>query len=225
MNILKSLNEVQKKAVLETEGPILIQAGAGSGKTRVVTHKIAYLIEELNINPQNILAITFTNKAAEEMKVRTEQLINNPIDYMWIGTFHSIGARILRRNINKLGYDTSFTIYDRQDQISLLKECYKELNIDPKRFNENYVLSRISDLKNDQIKVNDYLKSIDDNFTDKVLGDIYESYEKKLKDFNSLDFDDLLVKTVELLEKDSDLLNYYQNKFRYIFVDEYQDTN
>ena len=225
MDFLAGLNDRQREAVLHTEGPLLIMAGAGSGKTKVVTHKIAYLIEEKNIYPGNILAITFTNKAAAEMKTRVADLLNIEVDHMWMGTFHSICVRILRRDIDKIGYDRSFTIYDRADQITLIKECIKEVNIDKDMYKESSLLARISDLKDKQVDPDTYINNNYKDFRERNVGEIYALYQKKLKFYNALDFDDLLIKAVELLEQNPEILDYYQKKFKYIFVDEYQDTN
>lgn len=225
MDFLAGLNDRQREAVLHTEGPLLIMAGAGSGKTRVVTHKIAYLIEEKNVYPGNILAITFTNKAANEMKTRVADLLNTEVDHMWMGTFHSICVRILRRNIDKLGYEKSFTIYDRDDQKTVIKECIKEVNVDKDMYKESYLISRISSLKDEQMDPDEFINMNYNDFRERNIGEIYGLYQKKLKAYNALDFDDLLIRAVELLEEDSDLLDYYQKKFQYIFVDEYQDTN
>jgi DNA helicase-2/ATP-dependent DNA helicase PcrA len=225
MDLLAGLNDRQREAVLHTEGPLLIMAGAGSGKTRVVTHKIAYLIEEKNIYPGNILAITFTNKAASEMKSRLSDLLNMDVEHMWMGTFHSICVRILRRDIDKIGYDRSFTIYDRDDQITLIKECMKEVNVDKDMYKESSLLAKISSLKDKQIDPDTYINQNYKDFRERNVGEIYALYQKKLKAYNALDFDDLLIKAVELLTQNKDILDYYQKKFQYIFVDEYQDTN
>ena len=225
MDFLAGLNDRQREAVLHTEGPLLIMAGAGSGKTRVVTHKIAYLIEEKGVFPGNILAITFTNKAANEMKERAAQLLDTNVDSMWIGTFHSICVRILRRDIDKIGYDRSFTIYDRDDQITLMKECIKELNVDKDMYKESSILSKISSLKDSQITPDEYINENYGDFRERNIGELYALYEKKLKQYNALDFDDLIIKAVELLRENKDILGYYQRKFQYVFVDEYQDTN
>jgi len=225
MNYLEGLNDRQKEAVLHTDGPLLIMAGAGSGKTRVVTHKIAYLIEEKNIYPGNILAITFTNKAADEMKERVAELLDRDVDHMWMGTFHSICVRILRMNIDKIGYDRSFTIYDRADQITLIRECIQELNVDKSMYKEASVLSRISSFKDEQIDPEEYIKVNYSDYRERKIGELYQLYTKKLKQYNALDFDDLLLKAVELLRENKDLLEFYQRRFQYIFVDEYQDTN
>lgn len=225
MSFVEGLNDRQKEAVLHTEGPLLILAGAGSGKTRVLTYRIAYMIEERDVFPNNILAITFTNKAANEMKERVGSLVGDKIDDIWIGTFHSICVRILRMNINKIGYDRSFTIYDSADQRTLIKECIKEQNVDKEMFKEKSILGAISSLKDRMMKPDTYINANIGNYYDENVGRIYALYEKKLKQNNALDFDDLILKTIELLEKNLDVLDFYQRKFRYIFVDEYQDTN
>ncbi len=225
MDFVAGLNDRQKEAVLHTEGPLLIMAGAGSGKTRVVTHKIAYLIEEKKIYPGNILAITFTNKAAAEMKLRVSELLNIDVDHMWMGTFHSICVRILRRDIDKIGYDRSFTIYDRDDQKTVVKECIKELNVDKDMYKENTVIARISGLKDEGTDPDTFINLNYQDFRERNIGEIYALYQKKLKRNNALDFDDLLIKAVDLLRENPDILDYYQKRFKYIFVDEYQDTN
>lgn len=225
MDFLAGLNDRQKEAVLHTEGPLLIMAGAGSGKTRVVTHKIAYLIKEMNVFPGNILAITFTNKAANEMKTRVADLLETGVDDMWMGTFHSICVRILRRDINKIGYNRSFTIYDRDDQVTLIRECIKERNLNKENYKESTILARISSFKDSQIDPDEYINANYKDFRERNVGELYQLYQNKLKEYNSLDFDDLLIKAVELFENNPDILEYYQRKFRYIFVDEYQDTN
>ena len=225
MSIYDSLNPEQKEAVLHTEGPLLILAGAGSGKTRSLTHRIAYLIEERGVAPWNILAITFTNKAAREMRERTCALVNADPNDLWISTFHATCSRILRRNIDRIGYDRNFTIYDTTDQKTLMKEVLKAMNVDSKQFPEKEVLSRISSAKNEAISCQEFRAVYADNFRDQKIADIYENYQKRLKENAALDFDDLLVKTVELFRACPDVLDYYQNRFRYILVDEYQDTN
>ena len=225
MDYLAGLNDRQKEAVLHTDGPLLIMAGAGSGKTRVITHKIAYLIEEKGVFPGNILAITFTNKAANEMKERAGKLLDTNVDSMWIGTFHSICVRILRRDIDKIGYDRSFTIYDRDDQITLIKECIKEVNVDKDMFKESSVLARISSLKDQQTDPEEFIIENYGDYRERKIGELYQLYEKKLKQYNSLDFDDLIIKAVELLRENKEILKFYQKKFQYVFVDEYQDTN
>ncbi len=225
MDYLEGLNERQEEAVLHTDGPLLILAGAGSGKTRVVTHKIAYLIKEKNINPKNILAITFTNKAANEMKERVAELLNIRVDGMWMGTFHSICVRILRRNIDKIGYTRSFTIYDRDDQITLMKECLKEKNLSRDMYKESSLLAQISNLKDSMISPDSFINENYNNFYKRNIGELYALYQKKLRQYNALDFDDLIIKTVEILKENPDILSFYQKKFHYVFVDEYQDTN
>lgn len=222
---INTLNDKQKEALLETQGPVLILAGAGSGKTRVVTSKIAYLIEDLNVAEWKILAITFTNKAAKEMKDRVSDLIDKNIDSMWIGTFHSICVRILRRNIERLGYNSNFTIYDRDDQITVVKEAIKDLNLNKETYNSRAVISKISSIKNQGIDPVTYIEMNKTDFYLKNIGLLYQEYEKKLKSNNALDFDDLLIKTVDLFKSNDDILRFYQNKFEYVFVDEYQDTN
>jgi len=225
MSFVEGLNDRQKEAVLHTEGPLLILAGAGSGKTRVLTHRIAYMIEEKEVFPNNILAITFTNKAANEMKERVGSLVGDKIEDIWIGTFHSICVRILRMNINKIGYDRSFTIYDTADQKTLIKECIKEQNVDKEMFKEKTILGTISSLKDKMKGPDTYIKANEGNYYNETVGKIYALYEKKLRKNNALDFDDLILKTIQLLRTNPDVLELYQRKFRYIFVDEYQDTN
>ncbi len=225
MDYLKGLNDRQREAVLHTDGPLLILAGAGSGKTKVVTHKIAYLIEEKGIFPGNILAITFTNKAANEMKERVAKLLSTNVDTMWMGTYHSICVRILRRDIDKIGYNRSFTIYDRDDQITLIKECLKERNLDKDTYKEASVLAQISKLKDNMTDPDKFINQNYKDFYLRNIGELYALYQKKLKQYNALDFDDLIIKTVELLKSNADVLDYYQRKFKYVFVDEYQDTN
>ncbi len=222
---LSTLNNMQRMAVESTEGPLLLLAGAGSGKTRVLTHRIGYLIEEKGVYPGNILAITFTNKAAAEMRERVENLIGGLASNMWISTFHSACVRILRRDIEKIGYTNSFVIYDTADQKTLLKDCLKELNISDESYPIKYVQSVIGDAKDKLIGPEKYEKLYYSDFKLKKISDIYTLYQKKLKSNNALDFDDLIMKTVELLENNPEVLDYYQRKFEYIMVDEYQDTN
>lgn len=225
MSIYDSLNKEQKEAVLCTEGPLLMLAGAGTGKTRSLTHRIVYLIEEAGVNPWNILAITFTNKAAEEMRERACALVGPGSENLWISTFHATCSRILRRHIDLLGYDKNFTIYDASDQKSLMKEVLKSMKIDTKQFSEKAVLSEISAAKDEGKSPLDYRNEQGENFRSMKIAEIYEEYQKRLKENNALDFDDLLVKTVELFQTNPDVLEYYQDRFRYIMVDEYQDTN
>ncbi len=225
MTIYDSLNKEQKEAVYQTQGPLLILAGAGSGKTRVLTHRIAYLIEEQRVNPWNILAITFTNKAAGEMRERVDDLVGFGSESIWVSTFHSMCVRILRRHIDQLGYDTSFTIYDTDDQKSIIKDVCKLLQIDTKVYKERTLLGMISSAKNELISPEEFeLKAMAD-FQKKKIAQVYKEYEKQLRENNALDFDDLLLKTVRLFQSNSDILEYYQDRFQYIMVDEYQDTN
>ena len=225
MSMYDTLNPEQKEAVLYTEGPLLILAGAGSGKTRSLTHRIAYLIEHEKVAPWHILAITFTNKAAQEMRERACALVGAGSDDLWISTFHSTCSRILRRFIDLIGYDRNFTIYDTNDQKSLMKEVLKGMNLDAKMFPEREILSRISSAKNEFISPGEYRQTYGDSFRDVKIAEIYENYQKRLKENAALDFDDLLVKTVELFQARPDVLEYYQDRFMYIMVDEYQDTN
>ena len=225
MSIYDTLNPMQKEAVFHTEGPLLILAGAGSGKTRVLTHRVAYLIQEKQVNPWNILAITFTNKAAGEMRERVDQLVDFGADSIWVSTFHSSCVRILRRHITYLGYDTNFSIYDSDDQKTLMKQIFKSMDIDTRQFKERSVLSMISSAKDKLIGPEEYLLNAGEDFRQKKVGEIYREYQRRLKNNNALDFDDLIVKTVELFQNNSEVLNYYQDRFRYIMVDEYQDTN
>jgi DNA helicase-2/ATP-dependent DNA helicase PcrA len=225
MSIYDTLNPMQKEAVLHTEGPLLILAGAGSGKTRVLTHRIAYLIEEKEVNPWNILAITFTNKAAGEMRERVDSLVGFGAESIWVSTFHSTCVRILRRYIEHLGYTTSFSIYDSDDQKTLMKQVFKTLDIDTKQYKERSVLGVISSAKDKLISPEEFLLNAGQDFRQKKVGEIYREYQNQLKKNNALDFDDLIVKTVELFQNDSQILDCYQERFRYIMVDEYQDTN
>ena len=226
MSIYDSLNKEQAEAVKKTEGPVLILAGAGSGKTRVITHRIAYLLDECGVNPWNILAITFTNKAAGEMRERVDKLIGFGAESVWISTFHSMCVRILRRHIENLGYESSFTIYDTDDQKSLMKEVCKYLKIDTKDLREREILGEISSAKNELMTPLLYREENEDlGFRYVRIADAYEEYQKRLKKNNALDFDDLLMKTVELFHSHDEILASYQNRFRYIMVDEYQDTN
>lgn len=224
-NIIEELNDKQREAVLATEGPCLIIAGAGSGKTKVLTHKIAYLIKEKKVLPWNILAITFTNKAANEMKVRTEKLVENDANDIWIGTFHSICVRMLRKFIDRIGYDTSFIIFDTTDQKSLVKDCLKSLNIDDKLFTDRSVMYEISNAKNEMLEPEDYATRSFGDFRKETIAKIYALYQKRLKENNALDFDDIINLTIKILMQEPEVLEYYANKFKYILVDEYQDTN
>ena len=225
MSIYDTLNKEQKEAVMTTEGPLLLLAGAGSGKTRVLTHRIAYLIDEVGINPWNILAITFTNKAAGEMRERVDQIVGFGADQVWVSTFHSTCVRILRRYIDKLGFDNHFTIYDTDDQKTVIKDVCKRQMIDTKMLKERAVLSAISSAKNELISPKEYELQTMGDFQGKKIAACYKEYQRELKKNNALDFDDLLVMTVELLKSCPEILNQYQERFRYIMVDEYQDTN
>ena len=227
MSIYDTLNEQQKLGVITTEGPVLILAGAGSGKTRVLTHRTAYLIEEKGVNPYNIMAITFTNKAAGEMRERIDALVGYGSESIWVSTFHSTCVRILRRHIDRIGYDTNFTIYDSDDSKSVMKEICKRLNIDTKIYKERSLLAAISSAKDELVSPTQFAlqASASSDFAKKKQAQVYQEYQAALQKNNALDFDDLIVKTVELLQTDPEVLAYYQERFRYIMVDEYQDTN
>ena len=224
-NLIEGLNDKQKEAVLATEGPCLVIAGAGSGKTKVLTHKIAYLLSEKNVKPWNILSITFTNKAANEMKQRVEKLVGEASQEMWLGTFHSICVRILRRFIDRIGFDTTFLIIDSTDQRTLVKECIKSIGLDDKLFTDRSVLSEISNGKNDMLEPKAYQVKYNGDFRKEKIGEVYELYQKKLKENNALDFDDIINYTIKILTENPDVLEYYTEKFKYVLVDEYQDTN
>lgn len=227
MSKYDSLNSMQLEAVYHTEGPVLILAGAGSGKTRVLTHRIAYLIEEKGVNPWNIMAITFTNKAAQEMRERVDHIVGFGSESIWVSTFHSSCVRILRRYIDRLGYDNNFTIYDTDDQKTVIKDICKRLNIDTKLYKERSLMASISSAKDELISPEEFRlnASADTNWGVQTVARVYEAYQRQLKQNNALDFDDLIVKTVELFQNCPDVLNNYQERFRYIMVDEYQDTN
>lgn len=222
--ILHGLNPQQRQAVEKTDGPVLILAGAGSGKTRVLTQRIAFLIQEMNVAPWSILAITFTNKAAREMRERVGRIVKQGADDIWISTFHSLCVRILRRDIDRMGISRSFSILDAGDQQNVIKQCLKELNLDPKKYEPRNVLAAISGAKNELLDPKMYEKRVGDPFT-KAVAQVYELYQKKLKRNQSLDFDDLIMTTVRLFQDVPEVLEYYQKKFRYVHVDEYQDTN
>ena len=224
-DILANLNPMQKKAVLHNEGPLLILAGAGSGKTRVLTHRIAYLIEEYGVAPYQILALTFTNKAANEMRERVDRIVSYGAESIWVSTFHSTCVRILRRFIDHLGYDRSFTIYDSDDQKSLMKDICKHLNIDTKKYKEKTFLNAISSAKNELQTPDQYAAEVAKEYNKKIFGSVYREYQRRLQQNNALDFDDLIMKTVELFQKEPEVLRQYQERFRYLLVDEYQDTN
>ncbi|KIY23188.1 DNA helicase PcrA [Mesobacillus subterraneus] len=222
--LLNSLNPEQQKAVKKVDGPLLLMAGAGSGKTRVLTHRIAYLMVEKGVNPYNILAITFTNKAAREMRDRIQKMMGGAADQIWISTFHSMCVRILRRDIDRLGYNRNFTILDSTDQQSVIKSILKDKNMDPKKFDPRAILGTISSAKNELITPEEYAKTAADYFSQKV-SDVYEEYQRRLRKNNALDFDDLIMTTITLFIRIPEVLEYYQRKFQYIHVDEYQDTN
>lgn len=222
--MINRLNKEQQEAVRHTEGPLLIMAGAGSGKTRVLTHRIAYLMDEKEVSPRNILAITFTNKAAREMKDRVSRLVGVQGEQMWVSTFHSMCVRILRRDIDRIGYSSSFTILDSSDQLSVIKQVLKNLNMDPKKFDPRAMLGQISTAKNELITDEEFSKHAG-NFYDRQVAQVYEGYQKMLRKNQSLDFDDLIMQTIHLFQRIPEVLEYYQRRFQYIHVDEYQDTN
>ena len=225
MDLLEGLNNKQKEAVLQTEGPCLVIAGAGSGKTKVLTHKIAYLIEEKDIKPWNILAITFTNKAANEMKERITKLIGENANNMWIGTFHSICVRILRKYIDRIGFNSDFVIFDTSDQRTLIKQCIKQMNLDDKIFTDRSVLAEISNAKNEMLTPMQYNLRTNGAIRKQKIAGVYEIYQRKLKENNAIDFDDIINSTIQILTENPDVLEYYSEKFKYVLVDEYQDTN
>ena len=224
-DILKGLNDKQYEAVVNTEGPCLVIAGAGSGKTKVLTHKIAYLIGEKQIKPWNILAITFTNKAANEMKERIANLVGDVAADIWMGTFHSICVRILRRFIDRIGFDSSFIIFDTSDQRTLVKACIKTIGLDDKMFTDRSVLSEISNAKNEMLEPDQYTVRANGDFRKEKIALVYEMYQKRLKENNAIDFDDIINYTIKILMENPDILEYYSDKFKYVLVDEYQDTN
>lgn len=225
MSIYDTLNDRQQEAVYHTEGPLLVLAGAGSGKTRVLTHRIAYLIGEKGVNPWNILAITFTNKAAQEMRERVDKIVGFGSESIWVSTFHSTCVRILRRYIDRIGYDNNFTIYDADDQKTLMKDICKRLNIDTKVYKERSLLAQISHAKDEMVTPDEMELNAGSDFNKKKVAGVYREYQASLRKNNALDFDDLLVKTVELFQNCGDVLESYQERFKYIMVDEYQDTN
>ena len=225
MSIYDTLNKEQKQAVMHTEGPLLILAGAGSGKTRVLTHRIAYLIDEIGVNPWNILAITFTNKAAGEMRERVDKIVGFGADQIWVSTFHSACVRILRRHIDRLVYDTNFSIYDTDDQKALIKNICKRLDIDTKTHKERSLMNAISAAKNNLVDPNEYHLNCFGDYNKSIISNVYREYQDNLRKNNALDFDDIIMKTVELFKLNPEVLNSYQDRFRYIMIDEYQDTN
>ncbi|GGF26282.1 ATP-dependent DNA helicase PcrA [Halobacillus andaensis] len=222
--LVKGLNEQQRNAVTHTEGPLLIMAGAGSGKTRVLTHRIAYLLDEREVSPRNVLAITFTNKAAREMKERVESLVGVEAEKIWMSTFHSMCVRILRRDIDRIGYDRNFSILDSSDQQSVIKQVLKELNLDPKKWDPRAMIGAISNAKNELITPEQYEREAN-SLHEEQIAQIYKGYQKKLRKNQSLDFDDLIMQTLTLFDRLPEVLEYYQRRFQYIHVDEYQDTN
>ncbi|KHF28189.1 ATP-dependent DNA helicase PcrA [Anoxybacillus sp. BCO1] len=222
--LLEGLNEKQKEAVKTTEGPLLIMAGAGSGKTRVLTHRIAYLMAEKDVAPWNILAITFTNKAAREMKERVERIVGKQAEDIWISTFHSMCVRILRRDIDRIGIHANFSILDPTDQLSVLKHILKDRNIDPKKYDPRALLGTISSAKNELMTPEKYADQAASPY-EKLVADVYKEYQKRLLRNHALDFDDLIMTTIQLFQRVPEVLEYYQRKFQYIHVDEYQDTN
>ncbi|MFD1360805.1 DNA helicase PcrA [Lentibacillus salinarum] len=222
--LLNGLNKEQQEAVKHTDGPLLIMAGAGSGKTRVLTHRIAYLLAEKDVSPRNVLAITFTNKAAREMKKRVNKLVGAGGEQIWVSTFHSMCVRILRRDIDRIGYNQNFTILDSSDQLSVIKQILKDLNIDPKKFDPRAMLGQISAAKNELVTPEEYSKRVGD-FFQRQVSQIYERYQKTLQKNQALDFDDLIMQTIHLFKRIPEVLEYYQRRFQYIHVDEYQDTN
>ncbi len=225
MNLLEGLNDKQYEAVVNTEGPCLVIAGAGSGKTKVLTHKIAYLMAEKGVKPWDILAITFTNKAANEMKSRVEGLVGDVAKDMWIGTFHSICVRILRKQIDRIGFDTSFIIFDTADQKTLIKQIIKAQNLDDKLYSDRSVLYEISNAKNEMLEPDAYAVKARGDFRKEKIAELYEIYQRRLKENNAIDFDDIINFTIKILLDNPDLLEYYSSKFKYVLVDEYQDTN
>ncbi|MDO5518812.1 MAG: UvrD-helicase domain-containing protein, partial [Clostridium sp.] len=225
MDLKKLLNKEQYEGATTIDGQVLILAGAGSGKTRVLTHRMAHMIEDLGIAPYNILAITFTNKAAKEMRDRVQKLIGEQAENMWISTFHSTCVRILRREIDKIGYKSSFTIYDTSDQKTLIKECMKSVNINDKDITEQEIMGKIGKAKDRMQTARSFKLENESNFRENKIADVYVMYQKRLKENNALDFDDLIFKTVELFKSSPETLEFYQRKFKYIMVDEYQDTN
>ena len=219
------LNKEQKEAVLHTEGPLLILAGAGSGKTRVLTHRAAYLIEECGVPPFHILAITFTNKAAGEMRERIDDLIGFGADQVWVSTFHSACVRILRRYSDRIGYENNFSIYDADDQKNIVKEVMRKLSVNTKEYKERFFMNRISNAKDSLITPEEYFDWSEGGYEDKLCDRVYKEYQATLKKNNAMDFDDLIMQCVTLLQNEPDVRESYQERFRYIMVDEYQDTN
>ncbi|HBA48331.1 MAG TPA: ATP-dependent DNA helicase PcrA, partial [Lachnospiraceae bacterium] len=227
MSIYDTLNKEQKEAVLHTEGPLLLLAGAGSGKTRVLTHRIAYLIDEMGVKPWNILAITFTNKAAGEMRERVDRLVELGAGQVWVATFHSTCVRILRRYIDRIGYGNNFTIYDTDDQKTVMKGIIKYLNLDPGKYRERELMGVVSSAKDELVTVEQFERdaAVAGDYNKAIQAKVYREYQDTLQKNNALDFDDIIVKTVELFRNCPEVLDSYQERFQYIMVDEYQDTN
>ena len=225
MSIYDTLNEQQKQGVFAVDGPVLLLAGAGSGKTRVLTHRIAYLIDEIGVQPYNIMAITFTNKAAGEMRERVDSIIGHGSSQVWVSTFHSTCVRFLHRYIDRIGFDNHFTIYDTDDQKTIMKDVCKRLQIDTKMLKERTILNAISSAKDELVSPEDYRLQAMGDFHKEKIAQVYLEYQATLRKNNALDFDDLIVKTVELFKSCPEVLEGYQDRFRYIMVDEYQDTN
>ena len=225
MELTKILNPQQRQAVLHTEGPLLVLAGAGSGKTRVLTYRVAHLVENLGIRPESILAITFTNKAANEMKERIYNLVGDKAYDIWVSTFHSTCVRILRREIDKIGFTRNFVIYDADDQLTLIRDCIKELNLSEKYFNAKDIRFIIGQLKDQLKSPGEYKNESRGQYREERIADLYELYQNRLVKNNALDFDDLINRTLELFNLRPDVLDYYSTRFQYIHVDEYQDTN
>lgn len=223
MDLKSLLNKEQYEGAITIDGQVLILAGAGSGKTRVLTYRMAHMIEDLDIPPYNILAITFTNKAAKEMKDRVTALVGSKAENMWISTFHSVCVRILRREIDKLGYKSNFTIYDSQDQKTLINDCMKILDINDKEITYKEIAGKIGRAKDKMQTAESYKRENEYNYRENKIADVYLLYQKRLKQNNAMDFDDLICKTVELFKKNPEVLEFYQRKFKYIMVDEYQD--
>ena len=214
MGLLDSLNDCQREAVITTEGPLLVLAGAGSGKTRVLVHRIAYLIEECGVSPWNILAITFTNKAAGEMRKRVDDMVGDGADGVWVSTFHSMCVRILRRHIDLIGFDNSFTIYDADDQKTVVKAIMKKLNIDTKEIKERTIIGAISSAKDELVEPEEYAVNAGGNYKQEIIANVYTEYQNTLHKNNALDFDDLIVKTIELFKACPEVLHNYQERFR-----------
>ena len=225
MGIYDTLNSQQKKAVLQTDGPVLILAGAGSGKTRVLTHRVAYLIDECNVNPWNIMAITFTNKAAGEMRERVDKIVGFGAESIWVSTFHSSCVRILRRYADKLGFSNNFTIYDTDDSKTLMKDICKKYQLETTQLKLRQIMSSISKCKDNLVSPEEYALATQNDFIKAKISKAYLEYQAALKKNNAMDFDDLIMKTVELFKACPEVLDSYQERFRYIMVDEYQDTN